>query len=169
MVFMFLPMSLIWITSPLFYRAAGHIASKDAFTSPRFFCLPVCNYTAKGLPLAARRSPTHLHLSASLRALLRKAWQSVPLTRPLVGTAIGRPLDLLTSRRRRFQRGKQQKSRILHHQSAFPFGRLGSPGTIRKVPGGSLDTFSPERKYPYLRSFPRYSVIFRGFPISETT
>ncbi len=36
-------------------------------------------------------------------------------------------------------------------RSVFLFGRLGSPGTIREVPGGSLDTFSPERKYhaPY--------------------
>ena len=30
-----------------------------------------------------------------------------------------------------------------------PFDRLGSPGTIREVPGGSLHTFSPERKYDF--------------------
>ena len=29
----------------------------------------------------------------------------------------------------------------------LPFGRLEGPGTIRKVPGGSLHTFSPVRKY----------------------
>ena len=32
---------------------------------------------------------------------------------------------------------------------AFPFGRLEGPGTIRKVPGGSLHTFSPVRKYVF--------------------
>ena len=31
--------------------------------------------------------------------------------------------------------------------SVSPFGRLESPRTIRKVLGGSLHTFSPERKY----------------------
>ena len=37
--------------------------------------------------------------------------------------------------------------------SAYPVGRLGSPRTIRKVLGGSLHTFSPERKYDLLRHF----------------
>ena len=57
-------------------------------------------------------------------------------------------VDDTTDAIRGFQRGKRRKSWVLEIRSAFLFGRLGSPRTIRKVLGGSLGTFLPHKKVP---------------------